>query len=80
MIRWLFWGIIVAILCVLPRFLGDYTLYVVSLTYVYVIVAIGLNLTLGYATQVSLCHASFFGIGAYTMALLMISCIKKVTA
>ncbi len=71
MIRWLFWGIIVAILCVLPRFLGDYTLYVVSLTYVYVIVAIGLNLTLGYANQVSLCHASFFGIGAYTMALLL---------
>jgi branched-chain amino acid transport system permease protein len=34
-------------------------------------VAIGLNLTLGYANQVSLCHASFFGIGAYTMGLLL---------
>ena len=31
----------------------------------------GLNLTIGYAGQKSLGHAAFFGIGAYTVAILM---------
>ena len=31
----------------------------------------GLNLTVGYAGQKSLGHAAFFGIGAYTVAILM---------
>lgn len=69
--RWLAWGIVTGGLCILPWFLEDYTLYVVSLTLVHTILAIGLNITLGYAGQVSLCHASFFGIGAYTTALLL---------
>lgn len=69
--RWLSWGIVTGGLCILPWFLEDYTLYVVSLTLVHTILAIGLNITLGYAGQVSLCHASFFGIGAYTTALLL---------
>ena len=34
------------------------------------IAAMGLNLTLGYAGQVSLAQAAFVGIGAYTTALL----------
>ena len=34
------------------------------------IAALGLNLTLGYAGQVSLAQAAFVGIGAYTVALL----------
>ena len=69
--RWLLWGIVIGGLCILSSFLEDYTLYVASLTLVHIILAIGLNITLGYAGQVSLCHASFFGIGAYTMALLL---------
>ncbi len=36
----------------------------------YTIAAIGLNLTLGFAGQMSLAHAAFVGIGAYTTALL----------
>ncbi len=69
--RWLPWGIVIGGLCILSSFLEDYTLYLASLTLVHIILAIGLNITLGYAGQVSLCHASFFGIGAYTMALLL---------
>ena len=33
----------------------------------------GLNLTLGYAGQISLAQASFMAIGAYTTALLMLA-------
>lgn len=51
--------------------LQPYGIYLLSLWAVYTIGAIGLNLTLGYAGQVSLAQASFVGIGAYTTALLM---------
>jgi len=47
-----------------------YVLYLTSLGLIYAIVALGLNLLLGYAGQISLGHAGFFAIGAYTSALL----------
>jgi branched-chain amino acid transport system permease protein len=37
---------------------------------IYTIIAIGLNLLMGYAGQISLGHAGFFGIGAYCSGLL----------
>ncbi len=37
---------------------------------IHAIVACGLNVIVGYAGQISLGHAAFFGIGAYTAALL----------
>lgn len=37
---------------------------------IYACVVIGLNMLVGYAGQVSLGHAAFFGIGAYTVAIL----------
>ena len=49
--------------------LQPYGVYLLSLWAVYTIAAIGLNLTLGYAGQVSLAQASFVGIGAYTTAI-----------
>ncbi|MFO7640263.1 MAG: branched-chain amino acid ABC transporter permease [Candidatus Competibacteraceae bacterium] len=36
----------------------------------YVILAVGLNLLMGYAGQISLGHAAFFGMGAYASAIL----------
>ena len=50
--------------------LRPYGIYVLSLWAVFSIAAIGLNLTLGYAGQISLAQASFVGIGAYVTALL----------
>ena len=40
------------------------------LTGIYACAVLGLNLLLGYAGQISLGHAAFFGIGAYTTAIL----------
>ena len=37
---------------------------------IFAILALSLNLLLGYTGQLSLGHAAFFGIGAYTSALL----------
>ncbi len=62
---------VLALLVVLPFNLKNYGIYILSLWMVYSIAAMGLNLTLGYAGQVSLAQAAFLGIGAYTTALLM---------
>jgi branched-chain amino acid transport system permease protein len=66
------WPLLAALaLCLLlPLVLDQYKLYVLSLTLVYVILAIGLNLTLGYAGQISLCHAAFMSFGSYAVAIL----------
>jgi branched-chain amino acid transport system permease protein len=54
-----------------PPFLKNYGIYLVSYWLVFVLANMGLNLTVGYAGQKSLGHAAFFGIGAYTVAILM---------
>ena len=60
----------IALLIAAPFGLKPYGIYLLSLWAVMTIAAIGLNLTLGYAGQISLAQASFVGIGAYTAALL----------
>ena len=60
----------VALLVAAPFGLKPYGIYLLSLWAVMTIAAIGLNLTLGYAGQISLAQAAFVGIGAYTAALL----------
>src|SRR5690242_20183520 len=53
-----------------PFFLKPYGIYLASSWAVLTIAAMGLNLTLGYAGQVSLAQGAFVGIGAYTVALM----------
>lgn len=59
-----------ALLVLVPLGLGRYGIYVMSLWAVMTIAAMGLNLTLGYAGQVSLAQGAFVGIGAYTVAIM----------
>lgn len=56
---------------VLPFFLKPFGIYLISMWTVLTIAGIGLNLTLGYAGQVSMAQGAFVGIGAYTVALLV---------
>ncbi|MEY4346207.1 MAG: hypothetical protein RL032_2039 [Pseudomonadota bacterium] len=56
---------------VAPPFLKNYGIYLLSYWLIFVIATMGLNLTVGYAGQKSLGHAAFFGIGAYTVAIMM---------
>lgn len=57
-------------LCTVPWLSNDYIQYIFNLVLAYVVVAIGLNLLLGFAGQFAFAHAAFMGIGAYTAALL----------
>lgn len=55
-------------LLVAPLGLKPYGIFILSMWAVMTIAAIGLNLTLGYAGQISLAQAAFVGIGAYITA------------
>jgi len=59
------------VLLVAPQFLKNYGIYLLTYWLVFIIATMGLNLTVGYAGQKSLGHAAFFGIGAYTVAILL---------
>jgi branched-chain amino acid transport system permease protein len=62
---------LVSVALVLPMFLpNSFYVEVAILVAVNAIVCIGLNLLFGYAGQISLGHAGFFGLGAYSSALL----------
>lgn len=58
-------------LVAVPPLLKSYGVYLFTYWLVFVIATMGLNLTIGYAGQKSLGHAAFFGIGAYTVAIVM---------
>jgi branched-chain amino acid transport system permease protein len=57
-------------LCAIAPWLSDYALRVLVIIAVYSAMALGTNIILGLAGQLSLCHAAFFAIGAYATALL----------
>lgn len=49
---------------------GNYYYTLLNLIGLHVIVVLGLNLLMGYAGQISLGHAAFYGLGAYTSGIL----------
>ena len=59
-----------AFLLIAPFLFKPYGIFILSTWAVMTVAAIGLNLTLGYAGQVSLAQAAFVGIGAYITAYL----------
>lgn len=68
----IFWFIaLLAALAAFPLFASSYLIYTVNLMAINVIVALGLNLLVGYTGQISLGHAGFFAIGSYITLVLM---------
>jgi len=70
--QWASFCVLMVLLAIAPFALQDFYLYMLNLIAVHCLVAIGLNLLVGYAGQISLGHAGFFALGAYTQALLVI--------
>jgi len=58
-----------AALVAIAAFAKRSEVYLLTLTMVYLMATFGLNLTVGYAGQMSLGQAAFFGIGAYVAAI-----------
>lgn len=59
-----------AVLFTLPVYMGNYWLSVFSLIGITLIAAMGLNILVGYCGQLSIGHAGFIAVGAYTSAIL----------
>ncbi|MFI4981821.1 MAG: branched-chain amino acid ABC transporter permease, partial [Nevskiales bacterium] len=72
MTRWRWIALIAGVVAVtlLPTQMKNYGVYLATLWCVYALAGMGLNLTVGYAGQISLGQAAFLGIGAYCTAIL----------
>jgi branched-chain amino acid transport system permease protein len=53
---------------------NNYYFTLLNIIGIHAILVVGLNLLLGYAGQISLGHAAFFGLGAYTSGILTATC------
>jgi branched-chain amino acid transport system permease protein len=60
--------IIVLFAVVLPLSLDEYYLSVINLVLIAIVGALGLNILVGYTGQISVGHAAFMSVGAYTAA------------
>lgn len=68
---WAGWLAVIALVCALaalPLLLSGYLVYVVTHLMTQALVAVGLNLLIGYTGQISLGHVGFYAIGAYAAA------------
>jgi len=68
--RWMPAILVAAIVIILPLFFPSAYYYRIgALVFIYALAVVGLNLLMGFAGQVSLGHAGFLGIGAYSVAI-----------
>ncbi len=58
------------LILLLPLFLNNYYIDILNLCLLYALLAVGLNITVGYTGLLDLGYAAFYGVGAYVYALL----------
>jgi branched-chain amino acid transport system permease protein len=68
--HWLLFSGFLALLFTAPLYLNNYWLSVGNIIGITLIAAIGLNILVGYCGQLSIGHAGFIAVGAYTSAIL----------
>ena len=64
------YAFLVFFLIILPLFLNDYYVDIMTLTGMYIVLALGLNIVVGQAGLLNLGYVAFYAIGAYTYAIL----------
>lgn len=62
---------VVAVLALLPQFIGLYQTELLIYGFTFAIAALGFNLLLGYTGLLSFGHSAYFGMGAYTVAFIV---------
>jgi branched-chain amino acid transport system permease protein len=70
--KWIILAIMVIAVIVPQVVTNKYYMNILIMSGIWSIVALSLNLILGYTGQVNLAHGAFFGIGAYASALMML--------
>src|SRR5437764_10788671 len=66
--RWTVAAILLLFTVVLPLSLHEYYLSIINLSLIAIVGAPGLNILVGYTGQISVGHAAFMSVGAYTAA------------
>jgi branched-chain amino acid transport system permease protein len=66
--RWAVAAVVLLLVLVLPLSLHEYYISVINLVLIAVVGALGLNILVGYTGQISVGHAAFMSVGAYTAA------------
>ena len=68
--KWIYFSALAAVVALLPLLVkGGYYLLILNIIAINGLVVLGLNLLIGFAGQISLGHAAFFGMGAYFSAI-----------
>jgi len=70
LVTWPLLFVAAVVILVLPQALGSFVAQVVALVALYVLMGLGLNITLGLAGLLDLGFVAFFAVGAYTVGLL----------
>ena len=68
--QWVMLGLLFILLFTVPTYMGNYWLSVLNIIAITIIAATGLNILTGYCGQLSIGHAGFIAVGAYTSAVL----------
>lgn len=63
-------AVVLGALAILPQVTSEYITYVAVLAIIYAILTGSYDLTTGYTGPLTFCHGAFYGVGAYTSALL----------
>jgi len=64
-------ALVLAVACALPFTMSGFRVFQFTQVLIYAIAILGLNLLTGYNGQISLGHGAFYGIGAYTTAIMI---------
>ncbi len=70
--RWVLFALVA--LAIAAGLDNEYYFTLLNFVGIHTLLVVGLNLLLGYAGQISLGHAAFFGLGAYTSGILTATC------
>ena len=64
-------ALVLALACALPFTMSGFRVFQFTQVYIYAIAILGLNMLTGFNGQISLGHGAFYGIGAYTTAIMI---------
>jgi branched-chain amino acid transport system permease protein len=67
--KFLYFALAIVLFLAIPFLFGKYFVFVLSVICIFIVVSIGMNILTGYTGVLSLGHQAFFGIGAYTVAI-----------
>ena len=70
--KYLWFGLVLAMVAILPAVVGEFWVNVAVEILIMGLFAVSFNMIFGYMGQLSFGHAAFYGVGAYTVGLLMV--------